>query len=536
VESAKFVEMWKEIRLVFDWIIRKYDFKWIYRERKINTRFLVLFILRLVIPKDERGYGITLIEIFHNFFNFGIENMPKSLAASSICEARSKLDPIIFKEINTAIIDIWNQYNEQPLLWHGHRLYGVDGSKLNVPRELLKSGYETPGDHAHYPQGLLSAQYDLLTGIPIDFDFVSHGNERTCALEHIKLTNENSVTVYDRGYFSFELLFGHKKENSHTIFRLQSKTNYKELDDFWATCETDKIVVLQPPKYLVKEVKCGVCNIKLDPITVRLIKYKINGNIYVLLTTLTDKEKYPESIFPDAYHSRWGQEEMYKVSKEITGVKDFHSKSESGIKQELYAHFILITLLKIIQSQAHHELEEKKANSPKKRTRFSKEKKSTLDGGVKPDQTSGSVEKTNFSQEMPSQDVLKMEENAATSNREEPLGIEEIAILPPENGSTVTNDTSPHTEKWGENGDTPLTGQTVDQSENESIKVNQKVCFLLVGWTLEKLLYFCASKIEEGINMMVDSAQKLYQKIRPNRSYPRNSKSPPSKWVHKRKA
>lgn len=466
MENDKFLELWKEIRAVFDQVIQKYDDKWIERERKINTRFLILFIFRLVIPKDDRGYGNTLLEMFNNFINFGIDNMPKTLAASSICEARMKLDPIIFKELNDGIIEVWNRYNTKPRLWHGLRLYGIDGSKLTLPRELMKAGFKLPGDHAHYPQGLLSGVYDLLTGIPYDFDIVNHNNERTCALKHIKHMSDGSVVVYDRGYFSFELLSDQISHQQHAIFRLQSKTRIKVIDDFWEGAETDKLVLMPPPIAIINEVKKGRSNIKLEPIEVRLIKYTIKDIIYVLLTTLTDQEKYPENIFPAVYHSRWGHEEMLKVSKEITGVKDFHSKYELGVKQELFAHFVIITLLKIVESQSHHELGKKIKDKepPKRRLR-------------------------------PLKDITCKKDDEAKQEK---------------------------------------VSQTFSCT-SEQIKVNQKSSFLVIGWALEKILYWePLILVEKGINFMVDSAKELYQKIRSGRNYPRISKTAPSKWCKRR--
>lgn len=43
-------------------------------------------------------------------------------------------------------------------LWLGHRTFAVDGSKLNLPRPLVKSGYRTPSPTSYYPQGLLSCR------------------------------------------------------------------------------------------------------------------------------------------------------------------------------------------------------------------------------------------------------------------------------------------------------------------------------------------------------------------------------------------
>jgi len=39
----------------------------------------------------------------------------------------------------------------------------------------------------HYPQGLLSCLYDVLSKTVYDFDFVSHMNERKCALKHLEV-------------------------------------------------------------------------------------------------------------------------------------------------------------------------------------------------------------------------------------------------------------------------------------------------------------------------------------------------------------
>jgi hypothetical protein len=512
VKKSRFLEMWNEIREAFDVIIKKYDSLWMKRERNINTRFLILFILRLTIPKDERGYGNTLLEIFSNFFNFEIDGITKSLAPSSICEARMKLDPNIFKELNNNIIDIWNRYNEMPLLWHGLLLRGVDGSKLTLPKELLRAGYETPGDHAYYPQGLLSGVYDLLSGIPLDFDFVHHNNERICALEHLKQAEQYSLNIYDRGYFSFELLADHIKYDINAVFRLQSNTKYTEIHEFWESEETDKIILLHPPRRILQDVKKGLFNIKLDPICVRLIKYTIEKNIYVLLTTLTDQDKYPENIFPEVYHSRWGHEEMLKVSKVITGVKDFHSTSEIGIKQELFAHFIIITLLKIVQSQSHFEVKEEKKikeNEPPKR-RIIPLKKKIFDNLA--ETTIPDIDNFTLLKEIDfvGKQTLRVGADTIFNNNE----VIDLAMQITKKDQSIFQ----------------------SDSEKSDFKINQRGCFLVVGMILEKLLYWSPIKfVQESIIPMLDWTKKLYQKLRPGRNNTRTSRSAPSKWCYKGK-
>jgi len=43
--------------------------------------------------------------------------------------------------------------------------------------------------------------------------------------------------------------------------------------------------------------------------------------------------QYTIEALKDVYHARWGIEELYKISKEMIVVDDFHGKSERTVKQ-----------------------------------------------------------------------------------------------------------------------------------------------------------------------------------------------------------
>jgi hypothetical protein len=83
-----------------------------------------------------------------------------SIAPSSFCAARQKLDETVFKCVNQKILQAYAP-DASHYCWLGHRLFAVDGTKINLPRELLACGYSTPTTNAHYPQGLLSYLYQL---------------------------------------------------------------------------------------------------------------------------------------------------------------------------------------------------------------------------------------------------------------------------------------------------------------------------------------------------------------------------------------
>jgi len=240
-------------------------------------------------------------------------------------------------------------------LWLGHRLFAVDGSKINLPRELLDDGYSTPAKNAYYPQGLLSCLYQLKSQLPFDFDLVSHANERLCALGHLQVLQAGDIVVYDRGYFSYVLLHRHIQTGIHAIFRLQENSS-SAIKAFFATPQTDIEITWLPSPQTRAEIKSQYPDLEILPLKLRLLKYKIGDSVFCLGTTLLVAERYPLQEFLDVYHGRWGIEELYKVSKRIFVIEDFHGKTVRGVKQEIFAHFVLVTLNRLFANRADIEL------------------------------------------------------------------------------------------------------------------------------------------------------------------------------------
>ncbi|MCD6475263.1 MAG: IS4 family transposase [Anaerolineaceae bacterium] len=354
-----FVNMWGKVVHVIDEVASQYDEQWQIRRRIINTMLLILLIFRLVCSKNSQSYGTTIDELWDNCDKLDLPLPQKgSIAPSSFCSARLKLDESIFKIINQKIITTYAQQStdDNTYRWLGHRIFAVDGSKITLPRKLLSEGFNLPSKNANYPQGLLSCLYQLKSQMPFDFDLVSHGNERICAQNHLSALEADDVVVYDRGYFSYVLLRQHYASKIHAIFRLQ-KSSYTHISNFFSSNDTDIIVTIKPSISTQRVIKLDNPNFEIIPIQIRLLKYQIDENTYCLGTTLVDQSKYSNMRdFIEAYHARWGIEELYKVSKRTFCIEDFHAKSSRGIKQEIYAHFALITMNRIFANQADADL------------------------------------------------------------------------------------------------------------------------------------------------------------------------------------
>ena len=343
------IDYWSSVKEIIDRVCKDYDAMWQKRRRVLDSKIIVIMIFKTILNDRRQGLATSLAELWDSCGEKDIKlPQQKSVAASSFCDARQKLPEDIFKDLSKVLLENWNARRSLPL-WLGHRVYAVDGSRVNIPRELTKFGFKIYDEkHRHYPQGLLSCLYDVLSKTVYDFDFASHMNERTSALKHLEILKPNDVVIFDRGYFSYLLLHEFHKKGVHAIFRMQEGSVNKGVEAFINSSKTDAIIDYVPSGTVISTFKKQGYFLKPNPIPLRLIKHTINGETYLYGTTLLG-EKYLSSYFFSLYHERWNIEELYKISKKIVDIEEFHSKTERGVKQEIYAHLLLINLSRFFE-------------------------------------------------------------------------------------------------------------------------------------------------------------------------------------------
>lgn len=340
------VYLWQKIITVVAIVAENFDQEWQKRKRVLSTLLVILFIFRLVFSKNKQGYGTTIAELWEYCHKLHIPLPQKTpVVPSTFCDARKKINESVFKQLNTAIIHEY-EINQEFYLWKGHRLFAIDGSKINLPKELLKEGYNKPSENMYYPIGLMSCMYQLKSKIPYDFGLVHHNDERLIALEHLQCLHENDLVIYDRGYFSYAFLYAHYKKKLHAVFRLSS-SSYKIIKDFMDSNDDERLISINPASKEQKEILKKYPDVEFIPLQLRLIRYTLNDVDYFLGSTLLDAQIYQRQELAELYHARWGVEELYKISKSLIDVEDFHAKTERGVKQELFAHFVMITLSRI---------------------------------------------------------------------------------------------------------------------------------------------------------------------------------------------
>ena len=365
-ESARTVAgMWSAVAAAAAETAERHDREWRVRRRLIGTFLVILFVLRLVFGTG-RSYGEALAEIWENARSLGVALPQESpVTPSAMSRARAKVDPQAFRDLHREILA---RAPDRPL-WKGRRVFGVDGAKLNLPRPLADAGYRTPGDHAHYPQGLVSCLYELMPRLPSDFDLHADTNERRAAVAHLRTLSAGDVVVYDRGYFSYEMLLAHVSRGQDAVFRLKANANAATVA-FLACPLQETLVEVRPDARALARLKARHPGAAFGPLKLRLVRYAAGDTVFALGTTLMEDDGFTVEDLAGIYQARWRIEEHYKTAKWFLAVESFRSESERGVLQELYANFVMVTATRLMTNVIDAEINAAQDHRSPKRVNF----------------------------------------------------------------------------------------------------------------------------------------------------------------------
>lgn len=314
-----------------------FDDLWIERRRVFDTETMVRGLLHLACG-GHQSYQRVMDQL----------DLALPPAASSFCEARAKFPSFIIGELRRDLLDIWDDHVVPDRRWHGYRPYAVDGTRVSLPRGLFEYGFKAPHG-GHCPQALVSLLVRLDDRIVCDVRLAKHENERNEAYEHLAHLSDGDVVLYDRGYTSFALLTAHKQHKVEAVIRMTRGASFLPVEKFWRSRKLEAIITINPtPKPYASARKMCPDYVPV-PIQLRLIKYRIADETYVLATTILGGD-IPRQAFVELYSQRWWAEETFKSYKVTLDLETFHSRSEAGIRQEVEAATLLWNLTRMLSA------------------------------------------------------------------------------------------------------------------------------------------------------------------------------------------
>ncbi len=173
----------------------KYDF---IRQRKLSFKDLVISLLCFTRPGIQ-----TELDRFFKTISNNSERI-QSLSKSAFSQARKKLRPDCFIELNNSILSYFNENAPTPKTWKEKRVVAIDGSSLDLPNhsELNEDFGFTSNQYDEIIRAKCSFAYDVCNELVLDAQIDKiKTEEEDLAVRHLKNLNpQTDIPVFERGY------------------------------------------------------------------------------------------------------------------------------------------------------------------------------------------------------------------------------------------------------------------------------------------------------------------------------------------------
>lgn len=299
-----------------------------HRSRLFTPRSLLLTLIQLIGCSAKEGYDHALVKVF------GFDKAPRKSALSLF---RNRLSYRFFEALFSKTMA---QFSKHRPTFNGLIIYAVDGWQFTLPREesLVRAGFNGRATsklrESYMPKGFMTHAYEVLSETTKAFRINTSPTELADALTFISKFEKNSLTLYDRAFFSRALCLEHFKAGNYFIARCRSNAN-KSVSEFFEDYD-------QSVGGMYFEVNGAMKKVWF----IKTIHPKTKEPI-VFASNLPREWRNPK-LFDQLYQLRWGVETSFYELSETMKMQQWHSKSYNGILQEIYTTMLVANLVKIL--------------------------------------------------------------------------------------------------------------------------------------------------------------------------------------------
>lgn len=289
----------------------------------------------------------------------------RTVASSALTQARARLGPDPMEWLFLRSAEEWAHRSADADRWRGLALYGVDGTTLRVADSQGNRdhfGGHSSGRHdggrderqSGYPLMRMVVVMALRSHLLAAAVFGPYSpGEASYASALWDAVPDQSLVLVDRLYLQASVLVplvrtGHER---HWMTRAKSSTKLRVVRRFG---RGDELVELEVSR--AARTKDPSLPTHFDA---RAIRYQRKGyQPQILLTSLTDEERFPAAELRDLYHERWELELGFGELKTdmLDRLETIRSKSPSAVTQEVWGLLIAYNLVRLEMQRLAKEL------------------------------------------------------------------------------------------------------------------------------------------------------------------------------------
>ena len=271
------------------------------------------------------------------------------VSKSAAAQARQRLGSEPLKWLFDHSARHWGMQDRRAYLFKGLQVFAMDGTTLRTHdtadhREHFGAQLYASGTVASYPQ----VRGVTLTALPTHLIYSAvfgpySTNEMLYAKQLVDDIPHESLTVFDRGFLSAEILCALTGAGTERHFIIPAKSNTK-----WEVLEdnaNDTLVRMRvSPQARAKRPELPEFW-EARAITV----VDSQGRQRILLTSLRDRRRYKPADIAACYERRWGIETSYRELKQtmLGTALTLRSKTVEGVYQEIWGTLIAYNLIRL---------------------------------------------------------------------------------------------------------------------------------------------------------------------------------------------
>jgi hypothetical protein len=269
------------------------------------------------------------------------------VSKSAAAQARQRVGSEPLKWLFERSAKHWVAQDKRAYLFKGLQLFAMDGTTLRTHDTVENrdhfgaQGYAS-GTVASYPQVRGVTLTALSTHLVHSAAFGPYStNEMLYAKQLVEAIPDESLTVFDRGFLSAEILCSLTGSGAGRHFIIPAKSNTK-----WEVVEGSGTVVRMRVSPQARAKRPELPEFwEARAITV----VDVQARERILLTSLHDRRRYKPADIAACYDRRWGIETSYRELKQtmLGTALTLRSKTTDGVYQEIWGTLIAYNLIRL---------------------------------------------------------------------------------------------------------------------------------------------------------------------------------------------
>jgi len=336
------MKMNKTILLQMQQLISRYDFEksvTLYKcdkgVRSFSTWNLlqVLMFAQLSAKKSLRDICDTLRAKNNYWYHLGLESISRNNLSHSMMNRPAQIFEETFYKL---LVKFKNErgYLKDKRFKFKNPLKSFDSTTISLCLSLFNWA-----DFRQTKGGIkLHVMMDNRTQVP-DFLIMTEAKQHDVKIAEKLVFQKNSIYVFDRGYFKYELFQKIAKNRAFFVTRTKSNTQYKIIE---RQKKTDSCIKAD---WIVK-----VSGVRKDecPDNLRVIRY-YDSETNRVFEYMTNNFNLSAKTIADIYKARWDIELFFKWIKQNLKIKTFIGITRNAVLMQIWAAMIVFVLIQYIK-------------------------------------------------------------------------------------------------------------------------------------------------------------------------------------------